>query len=164
MAAQGAQLHFPQTLPSSETSPDTDNRPLQDEDATVGQHKASKTFTPPLTFDDPDLISFYLTDGLYLDLHTDRVYFALIRCTDPETGWSFPSIPDLEYLTRMKHTAVRKYLKVLCEEPEKGGLGKFSKVARQNGSAPNGYFLNAWANELVPEPYERSPNQEAKRE
>ena len=129
-------------------------------------HQSPTAFTPPLTFDDSDLIQFYLNDGPYLDLHTDAVYRALIRCTDPQSGWSFPSIPDLVYLAKMKPTAVRKYIKVLCEEPENGGLGKFTKVARQNGSEANGYFLHAWANDLVPEPMNEpsdDPLEEAKR-
>ena len=124
------------------------------------------SFTPPFTFNDPNLIQFYLSDGPYLDLHTDKVYFALILCVDPQSGWAFPSIADIAYLARMKPTAVRKYLKYLCEPAEEGGLGKFTKEPRQNGSESNGYFLNAWANDLVPEPMNPpsdDPLEEAKR-
>lgn len=110
----------------------------------------SEPFNPPYTFDDPDLIQFYLSDGPYLDLYTDKIYFALIRCTDPETGWAFPSISDIAYLAKMKTTAVRKYLKPLCDA--EFGLGKFHRIFRQNGSESNGYFLNAWSGGLVPEP------------
>ena len=109
-------------------------------------------FTPPPTFDDPDLMQFQLNDGPYLDLHTDRMYFTLIRFINPENGWGFPSIPDLIYRSRMQKTAVRKYLKLLCEPKEKGGLGKFTRIEREPGSQSNAYFLNAWATGLVPEP------------
>ena len=133
-------------LPSDNGSPAVDPSP----GTSSSGSPESEPFVPPYTFDDPDLIQFYLHDGPYLDLYTDKVYFALIRCTDPETGWAFPSISDIAYLAKMKTTAVRKYLKPLCDA--EFGLGKFHKILRQNGSESNGYFLNAWSGGLVPEP------------
>ena len=109
-------------------------------------------YTPPFTFDDPDLINFQLNDGPYLDIFIDRVYFALIRFTDPESFWAFPSIDDICEISKMKPTSVRKHLAILCD-PD--GLDKFHKVDRSsadNGSQSNGYFLNAGQSGLVPNP------------
>ena len=151
-AVNRSEPDFPQTLPSSETPSGPDSHAVWDQGATSGQNKLHRDFVPAPTFDDPDLLQFQLTDGPYLDLHTDKMYFTLIRFINPETGWAFPSIPDLIYRSKMQKTAVRKYLKLLCEPKDKGGLGKFTKIERENGSQSNAYFLNAFATGLVPEP------------
>ena len=112
--------------------------------------QAPPPFTPPPTFDDPDLLAFQRHDGPYLDLFTDRVYYTLMRCVDPETGWAFPPNEDLTVLSKLKPTALRKHINILCDE-----LGKFTKVERKSkekGRLPNAYFLNAWTTGLVPSP------------
>ena len=110
---------------------------------------APEAFTPPFTFDDSDLLQFQRDDGPYLDIYTDAIYRSLICCTDPETGWSFPPMDSLVYLSKMKPTAVRKHVKILCDE-----LDKFTKVERssENGSEANAYYLNAFSHGLVPSP------------
>ena len=112
--------------------------------------QAPPSYTPPFTFDDPDILAFYRADGPYLDLQTDAAYRALMRCLDPETGWAMPSHDDLVYLSKLKSTTLRKHLNIVCDE-----LGKFTMVERRSpdkGSLPTAYFLNAWPTGLVPSP------------
>ena len=95
------------------------------------------------------MLAFQRDDGPYLDIYTDAVYRAMVRCIDPETGWATPSMAALVYVSKMKQTAVRKHTRVLCDE-----LDKFTRVERisENGSEANAFFLNAFATGLVPSP------------
>ena len=139
----GSEFPFSQNPPSAGDTP-YPGTPMPDDPPA----EDSQGYSPPPTFDDPDLIVFCLNDGPFLGSLTSIVYLTLIRFTDPTTGWAFPSIGQLVEKSGVKTTKVREALRFLCEES-----GKFTRVARSsagNGNEANGFFLNAWAHGLVP--------------
>ena len=108
-----------------------------------------REYTPPLTYDDPDLLVFAETDGPRLEPYTRAVYKAMARFVDPETGWAHASHKEIADIAEIKRTAAKKHIAFLDE------LGKFDVVARsspEKGTEANAYFLRAWPTGLVPEP------------
>ena len=106
------------------------------------------SYTPPVFYDDPELVFFAMRDGPRLPPATRKLYEVFASITDPETGYSAPTHEQLAGETGISVASVKEHL---------GYLGRFGKIKKthrstpQTGTLPNAYYFCGLDTGLVPQ-------------
>ena len=108
---------------------------------------SAASYTPPVFFDDPELVFFGLRDGPRLPPATRTLYVLFARLTNPEAGYSTPSHEQLANESGISVSSLKEHLGYLEE------FGKIRKTPRSSsatGTLPNAYYFCSLDTGLVP--------------
>ena len=105
------------------------------------------SYTPPISFDDPELVHYALRDGPRLPPATRMLYVTFAKLTNPETGYSTPSHEQLANEAVMSISSVKEHLGYL---EEFGKIRKTNRSTPDEGTLPNAYYFVGLDTGLIP--------------